>query len=328
MSPDGRRAFLSNLGGEQGVWDVETGKEIQRFDMRTFGSVNSAAFSSDGRKLLATSGGASAWLWDIETGKELQRFVVKAGLRLPSSEGYTRDAIASLALSPDGKRSLTGDWQGTTRLWDVRTGKQLRSFSMPTIHPLSVAFSPDGRRMLSGSSDQPAQLRDVENGKVLQRFAGYSHPSFSADGHRVLLGLSVWDVETGKQLQRIMAPSDRVTYGTLSADGHRVLMSFSDGTTRLWDVASGQELATLFCFQNGNWAVVDPEGRFDTNDPHGDVPLHWIVDDDPMRPLPLETFMIGHYTPGLFVRIMKGETLPPIRATEETGNRVPPPAVP
>lgn len=329
ISKDGRRVFLfSYLGGEQSVWDIETGKEIQRLDTHTYGNGSSADSSSDGRKLLATNGGAAAWLLDVETGKELQSFVVKTGLRLPSTEGYTRDAIASLALSPDGKRALTGDREGTVRLWNVATGKQLRSFHMPTIRPLSVSFSPDGRGMLAGSSDQPSQLRDVETGKVLQRFAGYSQPSFSADGRRVLLGLSVWDVETGKQLQRFLAPSGHVTYGTLSGDGHRVLMSFNDGTTSLWDVESGKELATLYCFQNGNWAVVDPDSRFDTNDPHGDVPLHWIVDDDSMRALPLETFMPGYYTPGLLVSIMKGQTLPPIGVVARSVNRLQPGAEP
>jgi WD40 repeat protein len=318
ISKDGRRVFFfSYLTGEQRVWDVEAGKEIRHFGAHTFGSESSADFSSDGSKLLATSGGASAWLWDVETGKEVQRFVVKTGPRLPSTEGYTRDAITSVALSLDGKRALTGDSEGTARLWDVGTGKQLRSFSMPAIHPSFVAFLPDGRRMLAGSSDHPAELRDIETGRVLQHFAGYSNPSFSADGHRVLLGFSVWDVETGKQVQRFEAPPDRIMRGTLSADGQRALMTFSDGTTKLLDVGTGKELASLFSFRDGTWAVVDPEGHFDTDNIEGNVVLHWVVDSDPMRPLPLSAFNDNYYTPRLLSHVLKGETLPPVRPIAE-----------
>lgn len=324
ISKDGRRVFFfSYLTGEQSVWDVETGKEIRHFDAHTFGSGSSADFSSDGRRLLASSGGASAWLWDIETGKEIQRFVAKAGPRMSSTEGYTRDAITSVALSQDGKRALTGDSEGTARLWDVGTGKQLRSFSMPAIHPLYVAFSPNGLRMLAGSSDHPAELRDIETGRVLQHFAGYSDPSFSADGHRVLLGFSVWDVETGKQLQRFDAPPDRIMRGTLSADGQRALMTFSDGTTKLLDVETGKELASLFTFLDGAWAVIDPEGRFDTDNIDGNVALHWVVESDLMRPLPLAAFKDTYYSPLLLSRVLKGETLPPVRPIANKEHRVP-----
>ena len=322
-SRDGRRVFfLSHLSGEQSVWDVETGKEIRHFDAHTFASGSSADFSSDGRKLLAANGGASAWLWDIDTGKEVQQFVVKAGVRLPSSEGYTRDAISSVALSPDGKRALTGDWNGTARFWDVETGKQLRSFSTPTNRPLWVSFSPDGRRMLAGSSDQPAQLWDVATGRVLQHFAGYSNPSFSRDGRKVLLGLSVWDVETGKQLQRFVALPDRIVLGVLSADGQRAFLSISDGTTKLLDVETGKELASLFTFRDGTWAVVDPEGRFDTDNIKGNVALHWVVDRDPLHALPLATFKESNYTPHLLSRIMKGERLPAVPSVAGSEQRV------
>ena len=98
----------------------------------------------------------------------------------------------------------------------------------------------------------------------------------------------------------------------------------ADGTTRVWDVATGKELASLISFREGGWAVVDPEGRFDTSDLDGGAPLQWVVDDDPMRALPLEIFMRDYYTPGLLVRVLKGEQLPAIQSIAEIRNRVQP----
>jgi WD40 repeat protein len=126
------------------------------------------------------------------------------------------------------------------------------------------------------------------------------------------MGLAVWDVATGKQLRHFNAPFGTQPVETLSADGHRVLIGSSDGVTKLWDVETGRELADLYCFQDGSWAVVDPEGRFDTDKLEGNVALHWIVDSDPMRVLPLAAFKDGHYTPHLLARIFSGEKLPPV----------------
>jgi hypothetical protein len=59
--------------------------------------------------------------------------------------------------------------------------------------------------------------------------------------------------------------------------GTGILTGSSDGTTRLWDVATGRPLASLISFRDGSWAVTDPEGRFDASN-GGDVGgLHWVV---------------------------------------------------
>jgi hypothetical protein len=101
-------------------------------------------------------------------------------------------------------------------------------------------------------------------------------------------------------------------------------MSYSDGTTKLLDVETGKELASLFSFRDGTWAVVDPEGRFDTDNIESNIALHWVVDSDPMRPLPLAAFKDAYYTPRLLSRILMGETLPPVRSITEREHRVQP----
>jgi WD40 repeat protein len=315
LSADGRRIFMGYFHGEQGVWDVETGKQIQRFDQHDAGSIFAADFSPDGGRLLTSNDGPGASLWDVETGKEVQHFTVNPGWRprILYPEGDTRDTVANLALSPDGRRALTSDWEGSTRLWNVKTGAQQRVIKARTLNLLAVGFSPDGRKMITENADKSATLLDVKTGNELQHFGAASSPSFSADGSRVLLGSSVWDVKTGKELRRFAAPLGIEPFGALSPDGRRVLIGSGDGTTKLWDVETGKELASLYGFQDGSWAVVDPEGRFDTDKIEGNAALHWVMDGDPMRVLPLAAFKDGFYTPGLLKRILGGEKLPPIQ---------------
>ncbi len=113
-------------------------------------------FSADGKRPL--SGGADTTLrrWDLDTGKELRRF-----------HGHL-EAVHAVALSPDGKRALSGNYfDNTAVVWDVETGKELQAFKGHTHGVLSVAFSPDGKRALSGSADGTFRLWDVETWKEL-----------------------------------------------------------------------------------------------------------------------------------------------------------------
>jgi len=78
-----------------------------------------------------------------------------------------------------------------------------------------------------------------------------------------------------------------------------------DGTTRLWSVATGASLATLVSYTDGSWAVVDFASRFDTDNLEGAGALHWILDSEQMRALPLEIFMRNYYQPHLLPRLEK-----------------------
>ncbi len=70
--------------------------------------------------------------------------------------------------------------------------------------------------------------------------------------------------------------------------------------------------------------MVDPDGRFDTSDLDGGAPLHWILDSDPMRPLPLEIFMRDYYTPRLLPQILNGEKLVQLPKIADIKNRIQP----
>ncbi len=56
---------------------------------------------------------------------------------------------------------MSGSGDKTLKLWDVATGKEIRTFVGHTSTVDSVAFSPDGRTALSGSGDRTLKLWDV-----------------------------------------------------------------------------------------------------------------------------------------------------------------------
>jgi WD40 repeat protein len=74
------------------------------------------------------------------------------------------------------------------RLWNLRTGRELRVFQGHTHSIWGVSFSADGRRALSGSFDRSARVWDTATGRELAQFTAGDQVwavAFSPDGHRV-----------------------------------------------------------------------------------------------------------------------------------------------
>jgi WD40 repeat protein len=89
--------------------------------------------------------------------------------------------VHGVAFSPDSRRILSGDADGTMRLWDLHTKKPLRRFEGHGPMVNSVSFTAAGRQALSGGLDlgviSPDPVRDDgrdgpgdhgRNGPVLQ----------------------------------------------------------------------------------------------------------------------------------------------------------------
>jgi WD40 repeat protein len=108
------------------------------------------------------------------------------------------DDITAVAFSPDGKFVLSGDRGGIFKLWDVDTGREVRTFKGHFLVN-RIAFSPDGRHAISAAAfDKNLILWDVRAGKEIGKLQGHkdkvvsvsfnkvSSVSFSPDGRYVL----------------------------------------------------------------------------------------------------------------------------------------------
>lgn len=76
--------------------------------------------------------------------------------------------MTSVAFSPDGRFALSGSWDKSLRLWELATGRCVRSCEGHTDFVRSVAFSPDGELVLSGSIDRALRLWQIDSGECLR----------------------------------------------------------------------------------------------------------------------------------------------------------------
>ena len=113
--------------------------------------------------------------------------------------------VRRAAFSPDGTRVVTASDDGTARLWDAATGKEIAVLRGHDKLVRRAAFSPDGTRVVTASNDNTARL---------------------------------WDAETGKEIVALRGHDDAVVSAAFSPDGTRVVTASNDNTARLWDVGT------------------------------------------------------------------------------------------
>jgi RNA polymerase sigma factor (sigma-70 family) len=168
FSSDGRLLLIPG-GCLVRIWDIATGKEILEQPAHTY-SVRSLAFTPDGNSIVS-GGGETIRVWDATTGQ--QKEVIAAH----------RWFLNQLMLRRDGRTVVSCGADGTVRVHDLTTGKELRRCLVDrepeTYRDLGpqlalLGLSPDGRTAATfcGQFDKtPAQVHvwDLETGKILFR---------------------------------------------------------------------------------------------------------------------------------------------------------------
>ncbi|MEM1426015.1 MAG: NB-ARC domain-containing protein, partial [Cyanobacteria bacterium P01_H01_bin.130] len=151
------------------------------------------------------------------------------GALIRTFTGHNR-GITAVAIAPDGKRGLSGSVDGTLKLWDLDSGRELCTFIGHSDEVKAVAIAPDGKRALSGSSDNTLKLWDLDLGGELSTFIGHSREvlavAIAPDGKRALSGskdntLKLWDLDSVRELRTFIGHSDEVKAIAIAPDGKR-----------------------------------------------------------------------------------------------------------
>ena len=177
--------------------------------------------------------------------------------------------VKSVAFSPDGKFLASGSAQGTIKLWNVATRRNIRTLNDDR-RVASVAFSPNGHILASHSHD--VNLWDVSTGQniaTLFRTYGGGAVGFSPDGTILASGspdnkVRLWDVSTHGEITTFVHGQIGPSLHTVafSPDNTILASGSGDGKIKLWSVANYQEIVTLETHSEGVLSVAfSPDGK-------------------------------------------------------------------
>lgn len=231
-SPDGER-IATESQSEEGTQEVSTlkvyhattGKELLSLKGPT-GPIKTLAFSRNG--LLAAGGGSHAWSRTKGLGgKVLESHAAygtvtvwngTSGQMLWNSRAHEA-TVEDLDFSPDGRWIVSTDHggdispggrhDGTVRIWDATTGREMAQHHGQ--NALAVKFAPDGRLIASVTPTE----------------------------------ITIWDPTVGQELRTLRGHVRAVTATAYCADGKRVATASQDQTVKVWDTVSGKEILTL-----------------------------------------------------------------------------------
>ncbi|WZH44187.1 wd-repeat protein [Fusarium acuminatum] len=166
-------------------------------------------------------------------------------------EGH-KDAVTSVALSPDNQLIASGGYDKTVKIWDITTGLCRHTFKDhdDTIH--SITFLLDGKSLVSASNT--IKIWDMETGlclKTLQDHEGNVRSvASSSDGQYLASGsydrtIKIWSSKTGKCLKTFKDHSDQITSVAFSPNNEHLVSGSADNTVKIWDMKSFSCLQTL-----------------------------------------------------------------------------------
>jgi hypothetical protein len=251
LAPEGSRLIAGDREGKIHIWDL---KQLTLQDPGSATTSNIIATVPyevkhvgwvPGSELVVAEGlDSTLRLLDIPSGRQLREF-------------QRHSPPPLFAISPDGA-ILASVGSGRIRLWEIDSGREIRTLPAHEHYTQALAFSPDAKLLASGGDRGRVILRDVASGQERLRI---EHPekslaqiAFSPDGRMLAtIGygrgtdapLRLWDTANGERIDELRSPGADIKTFAFSPDGSILVGAGSDHKLHIWELTSSQKLTSI-----------------------------------------------------------------------------------
>jgi WD40 repeat protein len=189
------------------------------------------------------------------------------GALIKTLEGH-ESSISSIGITPNGNYLVSGsgtiaweigeedeDAEKTFKLWELSTGKNIRTFEEQTSSVVCLAISPNNHSIVSGLYDGLLKVWDINSGydiRVLNGRNGFLTTciAISSNGEFAVTGstdsvIRLWNLVSGENIRNYFGHKSSVKCVAISPDSRFIVSGSVDKTVKVWDVKTGAEIRTF-----------------------------------------------------------------------------------
>jgi WD40 repeat protein len=248
------------------VYEATSGNVVAELPVGAM-SYHVVAWHPDGDRLAVAGSDARIQIWNVS-----------AQRRVKTLEGHMQN-VTEVMFDPAGGLLASHSWDGTLRLWDPSTGRQLLQLPFTTVSE-RPRISRDGRWLWAGLHGERAELLEVTRSREYRTLvssagvgaAAYKHVDISPDGRLLAVGMEegagLWDLRTGRELARLPAGTPYVFFDggpAIDSAGHTET-EFSNSLEQTESSTRNDKLCALFTSGSEGllrWPITsdEPAGR-------------------------------------------------------------------
>ena len=233
----------SSLAYSTRLLDVETGAIIKVFEG---GGI--IFFSFDGNTIANTDAEGNIKLWDVNKGSSIETLFKISDLADTSLIAFSPDLMTVAGVVDDSGSEIQKG-----KIWDLRTGKVIKTLSGDFQGVNSLIFSPDGKQV-AGNFDQTIKLWNTSTGDVVREINGQNIQilliAFSPDSKTIVGSttdkmIKIWDAQTGKEIHTFVEHKYYISAVAFSSNGEKLASGDRSGTVCLWNALTGNLIKIL-----------------------------------------------------------------------------------
>lgn len=250
MSPDYRTVVSADDDRKIKLWDYKSGRKIR--DLEGFVQPALAVDAMpDGKHILVGSLDRNLTLWDITTGQLVRTFD-------RSSD------VCSIDISPDGRTFLTASVNTEFfKMWNFKTGRQLRSFLETKKQTTWVKYDPDNEdQIYAATADGQAKIWSIKESKAKKKIKGeYKNleDKYQSDGYHVDWEDYQLTVKKNGAAYLTDVQNGRITDAVFSKDNQFLITTNENGEISLYHLAAKQLTVSMALIGNNDFIAYTPD---------------------------------------------------------------------